>query len=418
MVSARTRHVGFGRRAASLLICALTLLPAAAAPVVAAGEAHDAAHLRTRFVIALERDAQFQVSALAQPNRVVIDLPDMRIGLPNEPGNGPAGLVSSFRSGLTAPGQQRVVIDVTMPVVVEKAKIEHDKSGRHLVIEIIPASAAKQAAKTLAAARVGNAGLAGIQPPLPRRAMKPSARAAASFKPVLVIDPGHGGHDSGAQRNGTVEKDAVLAFSLVLAERLRATGRYTVLMTRSDDTFVPLDDRRDFAERNKAALFMAIHADYAGSSAQGATIYSLRDSVANELRRSAAGEVAHDVLSEREVQALKRTEVADAGAVSGFLADLARREVAVTQERTNVLARSMIENMGDATTMMSNPDRTAAYRVLKTAKVPSVLVELAYVTNRQDAANLKSDAWRHKVAASIVTAIDNYFSHQLARLPL
>jgi N-acetylmuramoyl-L-alanine amidase len=235
---------------------------------------------------------------------------------------------------------------------------------------------------------------------------------------VIMLDPGHGGHDSGAQRGGTIEKEVVLAFSKVLRDRLKATGRYNVLMTRDDDTFVELDDRRAFAERHQASLFMAIHADYAGSRASGATIYSLRDRVADELQRSAAGEVARNVLSDTELQAIKRIEVADTDAVRGFLADLAQREVAVTHERTNVFARSIIEFMGDATPMMNNPDRSAAFRVLKTAKVPSVLVELAYVTNKQDAANLKSESWRQKVADSLVTAIDNYFTHQVARLPM
>ena len=210
----------------------------------------------------------------------------------------------------------------------------------------------------------------------------------------------------------------MLAFSLILRDQLKATGRYNVLMTRENDTFVDLDERRDFAERHKAALFMAIHADYAGSKASGATIYSLRDSVASELQRSAAGEVMQNVLSDKEIQAIRRVEVADTNVVRGFLADLAQREVAMTHERTNVFARSMIEFMGDATPMMNNPDRSAAFRVLKTAKVPSVLVELAYVTNKQDAANLRSDAWRRKVAASIVTAVDNYFSHIVTRVPL
>jgi N-acetylmuramoyl-L-alanine amidase len=210
----------------------------------------------------------------------------------------------------------------------------------------------------------------------------------------------------------------VLAFSHVLRDRLKATGRYNVLMTRDDDTFVELDARREFAERHRASLFMAIHADYAGSSASGATIYSLRDRVANELQRSAVDEVTEHLLSDKELQAIKRIEVADTSAVRGFLADLAQREVAVTHERTSVFARSIIEYMGDATTMMDNPDRSAAFRVLKTATVPSVLVELAYVTNKRDAANLRSDAWRRKVADSLVTAIDNYFTHQVARLPM
>lgn len=404
------------------LLCALlAFLDMPAANARSLGDRLEAAPIRTRFVIALERSAPFQVSALSHPNRVIVDLPDVRINLPPQPTSGAVGLVQRFRGGLAAPGRLRVVIDVTAPVVVEKAAIEHTGPGRtpSLVLEILPLSAVTPAAaKTLASVKTGGGGLGALQPPVPRPARRPAERAAHAFRPTIVLDPGHGGHDSGAQRSGTIEKDVVLAFSLVLRDRLKATGRYNVLMTRDDDTFVELDERRDFAERHRASLFMAIHADYAGSRASGATIYSLRDRVANELQRSAAGEVTENVLSAKELQAIKRVEVADTNVVQGILADLAQREVAVTHERTNVFARSIIEFMGDATPMMNNPDRSAAFRVLKTAKVPSVLLELAYVTNRRDAANLRSNAWRRKVADSIVTAIDNYFTHQVARLPM
>ncbi len=416
-----SRDTGSCRVAVAVVLCALAWIFAIPAFAKPASDALDGNQLRTRFVIALEREAGFQVTSLSNPNRVVVDLPDVKVGLPAQPRGGAIGLVSGFRGGLAAPGRLRVVIDVIDPVVVEKATIEKDATGEapRLVLEIVAVSAMKPGvAKMLSAAKIGGAGLGSLQPPVPRPARKPSDRAAQTFRPTIVLDPGHGGHDSGAKRNGTIEKEVVLAFSLILRDLLKATGRYNVLMTRDDDTFVDLDDRRDFAERNKAALFMAIHADYAGSRASGATIYSLRDSVATELQRSAAGEVTQNVLSDKEMQAIKRVEVADTSIVRGFLADLAQREVAVTHERTNVFAKSMIEFMGDATPMMNNPDRSAAFRVLKTAKVPSVLVELAYVTNKQDAANLRSDAWRRKVAGSIVTAVDNYFTHQVARLPM
>ena len=417
MRSNEKRGAGVSRAATTILLCLLGWLGAAPAEA-RLGDGIDGNKSRTRFVIALDHETSFQVSSLANPNRVVVDLPDVRIGLPPAPSAGAVGLVSSFRGGLSAPGKMRIVIDVTDPVIVEKASIERNGGSPRLVLEIVPVDAARPGVvKAFADAKLGGVGLGTLQPPVPRPAARPADRAARTFKPTIVIDPGHGGHDSGAQRNGAIEKEVVLAFSLILRDRLKATGRYNVLMTRDDDSYIELDARRDFAETNKAALFMAIHADYAGSRASGATIYSLRESVANELKRSAAGEVAQHVLSDNEVQAMKRTEVADAGAVRGFLADLAQREVAVTHERTNVFTRSMVEFMGGATPMMSNPDRSAAYRVLKTAKFPSVLVELAYVTNKQDAANLKSDAWRRKVADSIVTAIDNYFTHQVARLP-
>ena len=188
-------------------------------------------------------------------------------------------------------------------------------------------------------------------------------------------------------------------------------------MTRDSDTFVPLEDRRAFAEEHNAALFIAIHADYATSRARGATIYSLRDSVATSLAASARRESPADALSSEELGSLKALG-RQAPLVQGILADLATRETQTNRDRTGTFVRAVIENMGQSTTMNENPDRTAAFQVLLTAKVPAVLIELAYVTNRADAAQLRSDEWRRNVAKSIRTAIDNYFSHQGVRLPL
>ena len=377
---------------------------------------------RTRFVIGLDRPTEFQVFSLQNPNRVIVDLPDVKLQLPTMAGADPVGLVKSFRGGLASAGKMRVVIDVTEPVIVEASRLEPQKDGntQRLVLDIVPADAGKAAAakKAIETASLASVGLTGVQPPLPKPAVRPEVLAARAFKPVIVLDPGHGGMDSGAVRNGTIEKEVVLLFGLALRDKLNASGRYKVLMTRDNDTFVPLDDRRDFGEKHKAALFIAIHADYAGAQARGATIYSLREAVANDLRRSATGEVARTILSDREIKALPTADASDHSAVKGILADLAQTEVQVTKTRTNLFSRAVIANMGASTTMMNNPDRTAAFRVLKTAKVPAVLIELAYVSNKEDAAQLKSDEWRGKVATSIVTAIDNYFSNQIARFPM
>jgi N-acetylmuramoyl-L-alanine amidase len=192
-----------------------------------------------------------------------------------------------------------------------------------------------------------------------------------------------------------------------------------VLMTRDTDVFVPLDERVSFAERNKANLFIAIHCDYAdtGSVANGATIYSLRESQADSLRRSTKGEISSNVLSRAEAEIVKQVSD-DVDAVKNILSDLAGREVDVTHDRTSVFARSVIEGMSASTALRNEPDQTAGFRVLKTAQFPSVLIELAYVTNKQDAENLKSDTWRDKVSDSIMTAIDKYFSSQMAQLPM
>ena len=237
-----------------------------------------------------------------------------------------------------------------------------------------------------------------------------------SFKQTIVIDPGHGGHDSGATKFGTVEKEVVLAFALKLKQKLEQTGRYRILMTRDTDKFVELDERRAFADRSEAALFIAVHADYAGSNASGATIYSLRNNMANDLMRSAKGEVQRSVLSKRELQDVEKMPEGDAGTIKSILADLAVREVAKSKENTKEFSEAVVSTMGESTALMNNPDREANFRVLKSAKMPSVLIELAYVSNRADAANLKSDAWREKVAGSIQRAVDSYFSRHMARL--
>ncbi|MCC7253436.1 N-acetylmuramoyl-L-alanine amidase [Hyphomicrobium sp.] len=379
----------------------------------------------TRFLIGLPKDVEYRVFSLSNPNRVIVDIAETTLQLPPQPEENIAvGLVRSFHAGRSGPGKSRVVIEVIRPVVVDGAHIlpSEDGKGHRLALDIVPVNPATGAAKKpLKTASLSSLGAFDVQPPLPMPALRPEEMAARAFKPIIVIDPGHGGHDSGAMKNGIVEKDVVLAFSKVLKEKLEKTGRYKVLMTRDKDVFVELDKRKDYAEQHKANLFIAVHADYAGknSKARGATIYSLRESVANALQRSAKGQASSAVLTKAEVETMKEASLGtDISAVKSILADLAGREVEVTQERTNVFTRSVIEYMGASTELRAKPDQQAAFRVLKTAQFPSVLIELAYVTNKQDAALLQSDSWRDKVSDSIMTAVENYFGNQIARLPM
>jgi N-acetylmuramoyl-L-alanine amidase len=433
MLPIRRRTVRSSRRNivpfALAIMCMGTLPAFSAEPAVAPRAVEKAAQpkpLSTRFVIGLERKTEFQVFSLNNPNRVIVELPDVKMQLPLIAGDEPVGLVKSFRGGQTAPGQNRVVIDVTAAVIVEKAVMERSADGlsNRLVIDISAASQASTAnpavspqAKLIRAGATGLGGV-GLQPPMPRAAQRPDPKATNFYKPVIVLDPGHGGHDSGAQKFGTVEKDVVLAFSRVLRDKLSASNRYRVLMTRDNDTFVELDERREFAEKHKAALFIAIHADYASTSARGATIYSLRDSVAESLKKSQRSSVRDRVLAGNELVPVKAEASGEASAVKGFLADLAQREVDANKDRTGVFAQAVIETMGQSTNLRDNPDKSAAFRVLKTAQVPAVLIELAYVSNQLDAQNLRSDNWRGKVTDSIMTAIENYFADHKTRVPM
>lgn len=363
--------------------------------------------LRTRFIVGLARKVDCRIFSLSNPNRVVVEIPDTDVRLPALEKDQVVGLVKSIRAGLAAPGHTRVVIGVTHPAIVESSRISRDREGRfRLALIIRPAGKANSGQRADA-----------IQPPLPRPAENPKERAAKAFRPVIVLDPGHGGKDSGAVKANTIEKNVVLAFGLELRKQLEKTGRYRVYMTRDDDTFVTLDGRLEFADQHKANLFIAIHADYARSGARGATIYTLRDRVAKHLERSARDRAADRKLSDSEIELVKKIS-GNVSAVRNILADLAERDVGLTHERTSVFAKTVIENMSEQTLMRSDPDKQAAFRVLKTAQFPSVLIELAYVTNQKDAKNLHSDEWREKVAQSIVTAIDNYFSNEIARLPM
>jgi N-acetylmuramoyl-L-alanine amidase len=388
-------------------------------------------HQRTRFLIGLPKAASFEVFSLTAPNRVVIEVEETKLRLPVQPAGSPVGLVKSFRAGESGPSKTRVILEVTEPVIVSATSVEKTADGKsqQLVVEIMPAASVTTASIDAARVRPAKAlamepppfalGAAGLQPPLPRPAVPPAVLAEKTFKPIIVIDPGHGGHDSGAEKNGAVEKDIVLAFGKILANKLKASGHYKVLMTRDTDVFVPLDERVSFAEKNSANLFIAIHCDYAdtGSVANGATIYSLRESTADSLRRSTKDEISGNVLSKAGAAIVKEVSD-DVDAVKGILADLAGREVDATHGRTTVFARSVIADMGASTALRNEPDQTAGFRVLKTAQFPSVLIELAYVTNKQDAENLQSDTWRDKVSDSIMSAIDKYFSSQMAQLPM
>ncbi len=403
--------------------------PTATAPVTTG--ALQTNQQRTRFVIGLPKTTEFQVFSLSNPNRVVVQVAETKLRLPEQPKTAPIGLIKSFQAGLSGTDRSSVIIYVTEPVIVSSARIEKAKDGRnqHLVVEIssfVPLTASlappvKQHQKTTMAPPPFALGGADLQPPLPRPAVSPDVLAQRAFKPIIVIDPGHGGHDFGAMKNGAVEKDITLAFSKILAKKLTATGRFKVILTRDEDVFIPLGDRIAFGEKNKANLFIAVHCDYAdtGSAANGATIYSLRNSTADSLRRSTRGDVGSNVLSQNEVEKVKQaSEGEDVKLVKGILSDLAEREVDATHDRTNVFARTVIQTMGASTAMRNEPDQQAGFRVLKTAQFPSVLIELAYVTNKQDAANLQSDVWRDKVSNSILSAIDNYFSNQVAQLPM
>lgn len=372
---------------------------------------------KTKFIVGLERKVNYHVKSLAKPNRVVVEIEGSRLHLPEPPRSGPVGVVSNFHGGRVDKNRAKVVIEVTEPVIVEKSAIEKVDGGYHLTLDLVSVAQLRPA-RSLAGAPFdppSGLGAAGIQPPMPRAIASQDDLDKRFAKPVIVLDPGHGGHDSGARKNGAVEKDVVLKFSHVLRKKLERTGRYKILMTRDKDEFISLGERRAFAERHNAQLFIAIHADYARASASGAAIFSLRDSVARKLKGSALRKARKVRVSKNHSAPLDNR---DKDVVEDILADLGQDEARTTKDRSDLFSRSIIRHMGAKTKFRKRPHRTAAFKVLKTHLVPSVLIELAFVTNKSDAKRLKSQAWREKTAAGIVEAIDSYFSSKGAQLPM
>lgn len=397
-------------------LAALFAVVVASLPVTPANAA-EAGPRKTRFVVGLDRRADYQIHSLSNPHRVVIEIGEANLQLPTLPTSGPTGVVKSINGGRAGNGNSRIVIHLTEPSIVEKSDLFEVDSGFHLSLEIVPTDLAN-AKRALADAPFDQPyalGAAGITPPLPRAVGSIEQYEKQEAKFVIVLDPGHGGHDSGAKKNGAVEKDIVLAFAHTLRKKLEASGRYKILMTRETDEFIELGDRQKFAEKHNANLFVSIHADYASSSASGAAVFSLRPSVANKLKRNALRKASKiDVAKGR----LKAVDKGDENVVEGILSDLARTDAEATTVRSDLFSKTVIRHMGKKTDFRQQPHRTAAFKVLKTHLIPSVLIELAFVTNKADAKRLKSQSWRDEVSSGIASAIDNYFSHHAARMPM
>jgi len=236
----------------------------------------------------------------------------------------------------------------------------------------------------------------------------PTGAAAPDPRPVIVIDPGHGGVDNGTRAGEETEKNLVLAFGLALREQLEKKGKYRVVMTRADDTFIPLDERVKMAHAQGAALFVSIHADYlprGEGEAQGATIYTVSDKATDaEAERLADAENRADAIGGVNLTQ-EPTEVAD------ILIDLAQRE---TRTFSNRFARLLMGEMKTTTRMHKHPLKSAGFRVLKAPDVPSVLVELGYVSNKSDLEHLTSESWRSKTVGAMAQAIDVFLAKRLA----
>jgi N-acetylmuramoyl-L-alanine amidase len=372
-----------------------------------AGDEH-----QTRFILDLDRKIDVRAFVLANPYRVVLDIPQVSFNLPADVGAKGQGLIRAFRYGLVMPGGSRIVFDLAGPAKIEKSYVLDAANGQPARLVVDLAAVDKAAFKATSdrdgagVPQLRKAVLADASPDA--TGATSDAAKAADPRPVIVLDPGHGGIDNGTMaKTGQNEKSLVLEFALALRDRIEKTGHYRVVMTRDDDTFVALGERVNIARAHAAALFVSIHADYLPKregDAQGATIYTLSDKASDaEAERLAESENKADAIAGLDL----REEPA---AVADILIDLTQRE---TRAFSGRFAKTLAGQMKLVARMHKHPLKSAGFRVLKAHDVPSVLVELGYVSNKDDLHHLVSEDWRTRTVGSMVQAMDMFFGKRV-----
>ena len=357
---------------------------------------------QTRLIVDLSQKIEIRAFTLANPYRVVLDMPQVTFRFPPKAGEVGRGLIKAYRFGLVMQGGSRMVIDLARPAQVDMAFVlgaANDQPAR-LVLHLT----ATDREAFMRSVALESRAPEGSKPQTP-----PETKVNGDSRPLVVVDPGHGGIDNGTRAaSGEMEKTIVLEFSSLLRDKIEKTGKYRVLMTRTDDTFVALGDRVQFARARQAALFISIHADALRrreGDAQGATVYTLSERASDaRAARLAEAENQADVIAGLDLSAEEKD-------VAGILIDLARRE---TKTFSVQFAHTVVETLKNATRLHQHPLKSARFVVLKAPDVPSVLVELGYVSNRADLKSLISTEWRDRTAESIVRAIEAFFSTRLA----
>lgn len=406
----RARLLAALRARLRAVLCGLALAVAAAsATAQETTVAVDARLVEKGAETLLEFDLSGAVEAkafvLADPDRVVVDLPDMAFRIEAERRGAGKGLVRAYRYGQFAPGRARVVIDLAKPakiVAAEATTFSRDGAGpARLTIALAPETRdAFRAAAKRDADRNAQSNAAGGAPETPTLAPGPRGD-----RPVVVIDAGHGGIDSGAVSRAlddeVLEKTVVLDFARELARALGNDGRFKVAMTRESDVFVSLDERVRRARAAGAALFVSIHADSMrqAQGVSGATIYTVSD-------RASDAEAARIAENENAADRAAGVEASEsAGEIADILFDLTRRE---TRALAAAFSRDLVARMAKATTMHRIPNRAAGFKVLKAPDVPSVLIELGYLSSVKDVKAMTSPEWRARATLAVSEAIRGF----------
>ncbi len=403
------------------LLRLLTLLLLVVAPAVAAAEPvvhsvrlglHDGK--TTRIVVDLSEPVQHRVVLLANPYRVVIELPAVEWRV--DPGTvGNRGLVASYRFGQFSSHQARIVLDVTRPVRVSQNFTLGPEIGRgyRLVIDIAETSenqfsATREVANAPIAtpvpgqspAAVGSAAAAPVPARKPPAAERPARKDA---RPVIVIDPGHGGIDPGTiSASGLYEKNVTLQFGRELKTALEAGGKIRAVLTRERDEFLRLRDRIQVARDANAQLFVSVHADsIKDRTLRGASVYTLSENASDdEAAALAQRENRADVIAGLDL-------TGESDDVTNILIDLTQRE---TMNLSARYANILLGEFKKSVPVLRKSHRFAGFAVLKAPDVPSVLVELGYLSNGEDERTLGTRPGRKLYVDALARAIEGYFA--------
>lgn len=352
--------------------------------------------VRTRVVLGYDKSFEPRWFLLRKPFRVVVDTPKTLFAI--DPKNTRShGLVSIVRYGQFDDGHSRIILGGDKPFTVETVKVmkNEDGEGHRLAIDLVAASS-DGFDQALARQSGLNSGVR-TAPKVDRLGVQ--LREADAKRPfTVVIDPGHGGIDGGARGvSGAVEKDITLSFSKELKKKLEAKDNIRVFMTRETDKFLRLRERVGIARQYEADLFLSVHADTIRfRGVRGATVYTVSDKASDEMAQAIANR--ENLVDELAGIAPEETS----HEVTDILMDLLRRE---TQTFSIRFARSLVGEMSQSVELIKNPHRFAGFKVLTAPDVPSVLLELGYLSNPKDEALLRDSKWRERASNSIVSAV-------------
>jgi N-acetylmuramoyl-L-alanine amidase len=348
-------------------------------------------------VLAISQPVPYRISFMANPDRLVVDFREVDFGA-NDPGRlNKSRNISDLRWGAFAPGWSRLVAVLDRPVRLESAEERSGPAGTAKIsLRFAPTTAADFTSTALALAASAKA--EGWALPLPAKVDAPILRQTGDHPLKVVLDPGHGGIDPGAEAGKTDEAKVILGFAIELAETLRRAGM-TVNLTRQTDVFVPLETRISIARAAGADLFLSLHADaLAEGEATGATVYKLAPD---------ASDAASAQLAERHDRAdlLAGVDLSDSDdEVAKVLMDLARRE---TQPRADKLAEALVVAIqAKGLKMHRHPIQAAAFSVLKSADIPSLLLEVGFLSSEKDRERLVDPKWRADMQGAILQALE------------